>query len=108
MNGERVGTWSASPAGNELRYEASWLNSPQARPLSLSLPFNPGNLPHKGGAVRNYFENLLPDSKPIRERLARRFRTETADAFDLLTEIGRDCVGALQILPEGQVTILLA
>jgi serine/threonine-protein kinase HipA len=103
MNGERVGTWSASPTGDELRYEASWLNSPQARPLSLSLPFNPGNLPHKGGAVRNYFENLLPDSKPIRERLARRFRTETADAFDLLTEIGRDCVGALQILPEGQV-----
>jgi serine/threonine-protein kinase HipA len=103
MNGERVGTWSASPTGDELRYEASWLTSPQARPLSLSLPFNPGNLPHKGGVVRDYFENLLPDSKPIRERLARRFRTETTDAFDLLTEIGRDCVGALQILPDGQV-----
>jgi serine/threonine-protein kinase HipA len=88
--------------GQELRYDAGWLGSPQARPLSLSLPFKPGNLPHKGHAVRNYFENLLPDSPPIRERLARRFRTETSGAFDLLAEIGRDCVGALQILPDGQ------
>jgi serine/threonine-protein kinase HipA len=102
MNGERVGAWSASPIGDELRYDASWLNSPQARPLSLSLPFRPGNLPHKGHAVRDYFDNLLPDSNPIRERLARRFRTETTDAFDLLAEIGRDCVGALQILPDSQ------
>ena len=102
MNGERVGTWSASPAGEELHYEADWLQSPQARPLSLSLPFQPGNLPHRGPVVRNYFENLLPDSQPIRDRLARRFKTETTDAFDLLTEIGRDCVGALQILPDGQ------
>ncbi len=102
MNGERVGTWSASPAGDELRYDASWLRSPQVRPLSLSLPFRPGNLPHKGNVVRDYFENLLPDSRPIRERLARRFKTATIDAFDLLTEIGRDCVGALQILPDGQ------
>lgn len=102
MNGERVGAWSASPAGDELHYDASWLRSPQVRPLSLSLPFRPGNPPHKGNAVRDYFENLLPDSRPIRERLARRFKTATTDAFDLLTEIGRDCVGALQILPDGQ------
>ena len=102
MNGERVGTWNASPVGEELHYEADWLKSPQARPLSLSLPFQPGNLPYRGPVVRNYFENLLPDSQPIRDRLARRFKTETTDAFDLLTEIGRDCVGALQILPDGQ------
>lgn len=102
MNGERVGTWNASPVGEELHYEADWLKSPQARPLSLSLPFQPGNLPCRGPVVRNYFENLLPDSQPIRDRLARRFKTATTDAFDLLTEIGRDCVGALQILPDGQ------
>lgn len=102
MNGEQVGTWSASPAGDQLHYGANWLSSPQARPLSLSLPFSPGNRPHKGDAVRDYFENLLPDSKPIRDRLTRRFKTKTTDAFDLLTEIGRDCAGALQILPDGQ------
>ncbi|HEV8692032.1 MAG TPA: type II toxin-antitoxin system HipA family toxin [Ideonella sp.] len=102
MNGERVGTWHAAPAADELSYDASWLASPQARPLSLSLPFRPGNLPHRGGVVRDYFDNLLPDSRPIRERLARKFRTPTTEASELLAEIGRDCVGALQILPDGQ------
>jgi serine/threonine-protein kinase HipA len=101
MNGEAVGSWRMSPQGDELHYDEGWLRSAQARPLSLSLPFTPGNRPHRGAAVRAYFENLLPDSPTMRDRLARRFRTATTDAFDLLAEIGRDCVGALQILPDG-------
>lgn len=39
----------------------------------------------------------------IRERVARRFHTGSTEAFDLLAQIGRDCVGALQILPEHAV-----
>lgn len=102
MNGERLGTWTTSPAGDELQYDPAWLNSAQRRPLSLSLPFRPGNPPHRGPAVAGYFDNLLPDSKPIRDRLARRFKTATTEAFDLLAQIGRDCAGALQIVPDGQ------
>jgi serine/threonine-protein kinase HipA len=102
MNGEPVGTWTASASGDELQYDPAWLSSPQRRPLSLSLPFRPGNPPHRGPAVRDYFDNLLPDSQPIRDRLARRFKTATTGAFDLLGQIGRDCVGALQIVPDGQ------
>jgi serine/threonine-protein kinase HipA len=71
--------------------------------LSLSLPFTPGNAPHRSDQVRSYFENLLPDSREIRERVARRYHVGKLDAFDLLAEIGRDCVGALQILPDGAV-----
>lgn len=51
-------------------------------------------------AVRAYFENLLPDSQNIRERIARRFQADSTQAFALLTEVGRDCAGALQILPD--------
>lgn len=102
MNGCFVGTWRNEPhVGEVLQYDANWVTSKQGRPLSLSLPFTPGNEPHRHDAVRTYFENLLPDSKIIRERVARRFQTNNIDAFTLLTEIGRDCVGALQILPEG-------
>ncbi len=49
-----------------------------------------------------FFDNLLPDSRAIRERIQRRFGTSSTGAFDLLQEVGRDCVGALQLLPEGQ------
>ena len=100
MNGGFVGTWSIRPhVGDVLQYDDNWVNASHGRPLSLSLPFTPGNPPHRGNAVRAWFENLLPDSKVIRERVARRFQTNSTEAFALLTEIGRDCVGALQILP---------
>lgn len=102
MNGTFVGTWSVQPhIGEVLQYDNNWVASEQGRPLSLSLPFTPGNSPHRGDTVRAYFENLLPDSKAIRERVARRFRAGSTDAFTLLAEVGRDCVGALQILPDG-------
>ncbi len=101
MNGARVGTWNLAPnAPDALQYDLAWTQSEQGRPLSLSLPFMPGNAPHRGDKVRAYFENLLPDSKDIRERLARRFNTGSTEAFELLAEIGRDCVGALEILSE--------
>src|SRR5690606_1585350 len=45
--------------------------------------------------------NLLPDSKDIRQRVARQYQTGSTDAFDVLMQVGRDCVGALQLLPDG-------
>lgn len=102
MNGERVGEWRRSAAGGqEFAYAESWLASPAVRPISLSLPLRPSAEPYRKGVVE-FFENLLPDERGIRERIQRRFRTPTAGAFDLLAEIGRDCVGALQLLPEDQ------
>lgn len=100
MNGAHVGVWKLGGNGADvLQYADEWVSSEQGRPLSLSLPFSPDNRPIHGDKVRIYFENLLPDSKDIRERVARRFRIGSTDAFALLTEIGRDCVGALQIMP---------
>lgn len=109
MNGAFIGTWSLAPnTADTLQYDLAWTWSEQGRALSLSLPFTPGNAPHRGNKVRAYFENLLPDSKDIRERIARRYRTGSADAFGLLAEIGRDCVGALEILPDGQASAGIA
>src|SRR5690606_34054007 len=53
--------------------------------------------------VANYFDNLLPDSDAIRRRVAERFGTESTDPFALLSAIGRDCVGAVQILRDSEV-----
>lgn len=102
MNGETVGTWSWLTTGQELQYYESWRDSPRGRPLSLSLPFQPGNRPLGEPAVPFWFDNLLPESKTMRERLSQQFRVASTAGFDLLAEIGRDCVGALQIVPEGE------
>lgn len=101
-NGTYVGRWTVGARGDmELQYAPAWRASAVGRPLSLSLPFGLGDEPLKGPSVEHYFENLLPDSPAIRKRVAERFRTGSVEAFDLLSAIGRDCVGALQFLPEG-------
>ncbi len=83
----------------ELTYADSWLKSASARPLSLSLPMPLlGNEPLRGETVANFFENLLPESSAIRKRLAQRYAAGSEDTFDLLAAIGRDCVGAVQLL----------
>ncbi|MEO6747039.1 MAG: type II toxin-antitoxin system HipA family toxin [Caldimonas sp.] len=100
MNGELVGTWLVDRNSHAFRYEPSWLESPRRRSLSLSLPIS-GSLEIKGQEVRNYFDNLLPDNDKIRSRLRRRFGLKSDEIFDLLAAIGRDCVGAVQLLPDG-------
>lgn len=99
MNGERVGDWRLSSGGQEFVYAESWLHQPESRPISLSFPLRPASEPYRK-AVPEFFDNLLPDSRAIRERIQRRFGAPSMDAFDLLHEIGRDCIGALQLLPE--------
>ncbi|MDO4231271.1 MAG: type II toxin-antitoxin system HipA family toxin [Lautropia sp.] len=103
INGIRVGRWTIPARGEvELQYDPAWVASAAGRPLSLSLPFNLQNQPLKGPRVAHYFDNLLPDSDLIRRRVAERFRTASTDPFDLLKAIGRDCVGAVQILDEDE------
>jgi serine/threonine-protein kinase HipA len=102
MNGERVGAWSPRRgSATAFQYAERWIDSPRSRALSLSLPILPNNAAHRGPHVDAWFDNLLPDSQRIRERIRTRFGTQTADPFDLLAAIGRDCVGAVQVLPEG-------
>ncbi len=101
MNNEFVGTWRVGRTGHHsFVYADAWLASARSRPLSLSLPMTMNNL-LEGQAVSNYFDNLLPDNDAIRKRIRDRFNTKSTDAFFLLQEIGRDCVGAVQLLPSG-------
>ncbi|MBC8747613.1 serine/threonine-protein kinase HipA [Paraburkholderia sp. WC7.3g] len=99
MNGLQVGCWETTRSGERLTYLDEWIDDPQGRPLSLSLPFTPGNQQYRGQIVADYFDNLLPDSEPIRRRIAARYRTGSTAPFALLATLGRDCVGALQLLP---------
>ena len=99
INGEKVGSLSFSSTGRmQLVYDPSWLASENSRPLSLSLPL--GQHPLAGTAVEYFFDNLLPDNDAIRRRIQARFGAASDRCFDLLWHIGRDCVGALQLLPE--------
>jgi len=100
VNGKQAGVWRIPARGEtEFQYETSWVESEEGRPLSLSLPFGLDTGLIKGRSVECYFDNLLPDTDLIRKRVQDRFHTDSRNAFDLLAAIGRDCVGAVQLLP---------
>src|SRR5215213_2408714 len=102
VNGELAGEWRLRARGDmEFQYRGEWTESREGRPISLSLPFTLDNAAIRRPAVEAYFDNLLPESEPIRRRLQERFKT-SGGPFELLSAIGRDCVGAVQLLPQGE------
>ncbi len=99
MNNQRVGELTKLANGaHTFKYAPEWLASRYARPLSLSLPLQRGNI--TSDAVFNFFDNLLPDSPIVRDRIVKRYHAKSRQPFDLLSEIGRDSVGAVTLLPE--------
>lgn len=99
LNNRLVGRLSRESSGAiDFTYNRSWLDWDHALPVSLSLPLREDR--YIGAAVAAVFENLLPDSDALRKRVAERVGATGTDAYSLLASIGRDCVGALQFLPD--------
>jgi serine/threonine-protein kinase HipA len=80
-------------------YDNDWLAFERAIPVSLSMPLREER--YAGAPVIAVFDNLLPDGADLRRRIAERVGAEGDDAFSLLSAIGRDCIGAMQFLPDG-------
>ncbi|MCU8083637.1 HipA N-terminal domain-containing protein [Shewanella sp. SM23] len=100
MNGFLVGTFSKEETGaHRFQYNSDWLAIPGNRPISLSMPLRQRH--YQGNEVYNFFDNLLPDSPEIRQRILARYQASSTQPFDLLTKVGQDSVGALQLVPQG-------
>lgn len=101
LNSKPVGRLTRATSGAiAFSYDASWLDWSGSMPVSISLPLTSQTF--RGAPVINVFENLLPDAEQVRRHIAERLGAGGADAFSLLRVAGRDCVGALQFLPEDE------
>ena len=101
MNGVLIGKLEKILSGGLVfTYDQAWLQTSGTRPISLSLPLT--EQPLTGDSVYNFFDNLLPDNSQIRARIQAKFHVKTNQPFDLLASIGKDCVGAVQIV-EGDI-----
>lgn len=99
LNNNLVGQLEKEPSGAIFfDYDRSWLERDRPLAISRSLPLIEKT--YRGEIVAAVFENLLPDSDRVRKRVAERTGAAGIDAYSLLETIGRDCVGALQFLPE--------
>jgi len=79
-------------------YTQNWLALSTARPLSLSMPLTAQA--HQDDVVYHFFDNLLPDNPVLRNKIQAKFQAKSIHPFDLLACIGRDCVGAIQVVEE--------
>tara|TARA_R110001583_G_scaffold146582_1_gene298642 strand:+ start:649 stop:1968 length:1320 start_codon:yes stop_codon:yes gene_type:complete len=99
LNNRLVGQLNKQPSGaTNFIYDGNWLNWEHAFPISLSLPLREDA--YRGEPVVAVFDNLLPDSDHLRRRVAEKVGARGTDAYSLLAAIGRDCVGALQFIPD--------
>lgn len=74
------------------KYTLNWLTSPEAFPISISLPLTEDVFADR--IVRPYFSGLLPEGA-VRESVARKLGVSSRSDFKLLQYLGGDCAGAL-------------
>ncbi len=99
MNGIQIGILEKTRGGGmTFSYNKEWLESPERRSISLSMPLS--SSAYSGNEVYNYFDNLLPDNPAVRDRVMTKFSVPADHPFDILAAIGHDCVGALQLVSD--------
>ena len=90
----RVGTIEAHADGPSFVYEAEWLRTRGAFPLSILMPLSPRRTPPSIFAP--WAANLLPEDEQLR-MVGRRLGADPGDTIAILEAIGRDTAGALSI-----------
>jgi serine/threonine-protein kinase HipA len=100
LNREKVGTLIRKSSGQvSFEYSPSWVEG-KAIPISFSMPIQLGS--YSGSIVSSFFGNLLPDNDQVLERLAEKLGANSLEPVELLRLMGKDCVGALQFVPEDE------
>jgi serine/threonine-protein kinase HipA len=80
-------------------YDEAWVEAGRP-PLSLSLPVRPEPYEHEECAP--FFEGLLPEGDFLKA-IARTLHISATNPFQLLTELGGECAGAISVAPAGGV-----
>lgn len=102
MNKKLYVLWDHKPAGYlsqadgrlVFQYDAGWLSQTKAKPISISLPLSEKLYSHTEALP--FFAGLLPEEN-IRMQVAKKLGISTHNEFAMLSALGEDCAGALQI-----------
>ena len=95
----RVGKISGNrPENAVFRYEPAYLNANGSRPVSISLPLQSEEFSPL--RTKMFFEGLLPEGF-TRRSVAQWLRADENDYLTILAGLGKECLGAIQILAEG-------
>lgn len=96
---EHVGSLGLVNGRLSFEYSAEWVQSPNAIPLSCSLPLQ--TAPFDDHVTRPFFAGLLPEGK-MRQLIAQQLQVSGQNEFALLDHLGGECAGAVTFLEEGK------
>lgn len=100
MQGRPMAQLGMDDHGNpHFAYDPAWLASPEAFPLSISLPLNRPT--HAPATVSAVIWGLLPDNDTTLQGWGSRFHVSPRNPVGMLAHVGEDCAGAVQfVTPE--------
>jgi len=97
---ELVGELEQDASGiTRFQYTQSWINSPDAVPISASLPLRSERFSRN--ETRPFFAGVLPEEES-RMLIAKMFGVSERNDFELLARIGAECAGAVSLLSLGE------
>jgi serine/threonine-protein kinase HipA len=97
---EIIGKLSSDERGAiRFTYAEPYASRDDALALSLALPIAASTF--DDFATRAYFDNLLQERDTARADIIARYRLSNDDIVGILFHLGRDCAGAVSVLPEG-------
>ena len=95
-----VGTLTRSEnAALNFQYRSDFLLSTNAMPISLSLPLGDESIAET--LTRSFFNNLLQERDAPLQDIMERENITRDDLAGLLFHLGKDCAGAISVLPAG-------
>ena len=102
--GRKVGCIDYSSHRNDMRftYDAEYLASEDALPLSYALPLR--SEPFDSERTTIFFENLLPPDQ-VRRKLGPILHLSRHNVFGFQEALGGDCAGAISLWPHGETPL---
>ena len=104
LHGEHVGAIHRRDAFTKFVFDQDYWDRPDRAVLGRWFEDHPRKQPRAANWVPAWFSNLLPEGR-LRELIAREQGVDTHREIDLLTRIGADLPGAVQVVPDPEAPV---
>ncbi|MEX8548434.1 MAG: HipA N-terminal domain-containing protein [Mucilaginibacter sp.] len=95
-----AGYLSENDEGYAFNYDTDYLNTPNAKPVSLTLPITAA--PYQSKVLFSFFDGLIPEGWLL--NVAQKYwKLKGNDRFELLLTLCRDTIGAVAVVPQEEV-----
>lgn len=96
MHNDLAGWLSQDEHGYHFQYATDYLQSPEAKPISLTLPLQ--ETPFINNVLFSFFDGLIPEGWLL-DIAEKNWKLNSKDRMGLLLACCKDCIGAVSIHP---------